>query len=390
MSDSDRLQAVEEQLRVQKEQNDRIEQMLKVLSAGKGGLDGNKSVQAEPVQTAPVFQAGSERSWPRPANPDAFDGTRETGQAFINTCRIYFGACGDLFPTEQARIRWTLSFFKSGSAAKFLDQVLRTEVETGQFFADWKAFKTVFYKCFCPLDRQITAISKLQGTTWYQGHDSVDDYIDRFKELIDDADYNIDKKNVVAKFRQGLDPSIQNKVALQDKVLAIDDDEGWYDSARRVVQAREANKAFSLRQEKVVTKSTPAGKPFVTSWGPAQKVRPTGSIFFPPTAPFGSVPIPKISNDPGPVPMDIDIAQRRSVNVLTCFRCGQPGHTANKCSTRLDVRALGQSLTADERHHMLQYLLADADISGVPVVEAPAESDEVGEVAEEDFWNCNE
>jgi len=34
---------------------------------------------------------------------------------------------------------------------------------------------------------------------------------------------------------------------------------------------------------------------------------------------------------------------------------------------------------------MLQYLLEDADISGVPVVEAPAESDEVGEVAEEDF-----
>ena len=76
MSDSDRLQAVEEQLRVQKEQNDRIEQMLKVLSAGKDGLDGNKSVQAGTMQTAPVSQAGSERSRPRPANPDAFDGTR--------------------------------------------------------------------------------------------------------------------------------------------------------------------------------------------------------------------------------------------------------------------------------------------------------------------------
>ena len=46
---------------------------------------------------------------------------------------------------------------------------------------------------------QLSAITKLEGTSWYQGKDSIEDYIDRFQELIDTSEYS-DNKTIVVKF----------------------------------------------------------------------------------------------------------------------------------------------------------------------------------------------
>ena len=47
------------------------------------------------------------------------------------------------------------------------------------------------------------------------------------------------------KFQHGLDPALQNQVALLgDGALDFRDPEGWYEAARRVFQNKEANKAF--------------------------------------------------------------------------------------------------------------------------------------------------
>ena len=43
------------------------------------------------------------------------------------------------------------------------------------------------------------ALTKLKGTSWYQGKDPVDDYIDRFQQLIDLVEYD-DDKTIVIKF----------------------------------------------------------------------------------------------------------------------------------------------------------------------------------------------
>ena len=47
------------------------------------------------------------------AMPVDFDGDREKGCAFFNTCCIYFTVVGDLFPSDQSWIHWVISFFKS-------------------------------------------------------------------------------------------------------------------------------------------------------------------------------------------------------------------------------------------------------------------------------------
>ena len=88
------------------------------------------------------------------------------------------------------------------------------------------------------------ALTKLEGTSWYQGKDPVDDYIDQFQELIDIVEYD-DDETIMIKFQCGLDPALQNQVALLgDGTPDFGDLEGWYEAIRRVFQNKEANKAF--------------------------------------------------------------------------------------------------------------------------------------------------
>ena len=121
------------------------------------------------------------------------------------------------------------------------------------------------------------ALTKLKGTSWYQGKDAVDDYIDQFQELIDLAEYD-DDKTIMIKFRRRLDPTLQNQVALLgDGAPNFGDPEGWYEAARRIFQNKEANKAFIEMSRGVTRNHTPT--PLATKFGgvfiPTHKVLPT-------------------------------------------------------------------------------------------------------------------
>ena len=58
------------------------------------------------------------------SNSNGLDGDHGKGCAFFNMCCLYFAIIGDLFPNDQARIHWALSFFKSAHAAHFANKVL--------------------------------------------------------------------------------------------------------------------------------------------------------------------------------------------------------------------------------------------------------------------------
>ena len=71
----------------------------------------------------------------KPVMPADFDGDQEKGRAFFNTCYIYFTVIGDLFPSDQSRIHWVFSFFKSDQAAHFANKILRSESKgKGHYF----------------------------------------------------------------------------------------------------------------------------------------------------------------------------------------------------------------------------------------------------------------
>ena len=52
----------------------------------------------------------------------------------------------------------------------------------------------MFSDQFCPKNEQLTW---LEGTSWYQAKDPVDDYIDCFQELTDLAEYDDDKTMII-------------------------------------------------------------------------------------------------------------------------------------------------------------------------------------------------
>ena len=90
---------------------------------------------------------------------------------------------------------------KSGRAAKWAEQVFHwEEINSGYSkFLDWDEFRNEFKKDFCPAHSDVTAINKLESTTYYQKSRSIDDYLDEFVELIAEAGYT-DPKIIVVKF----------------------------------------------------------------------------------------------------------------------------------------------------------------------------------------------
>jgi hypothetical protein len=88
------------------------------------------------------------------------------------------------------------------------------------------------------------ATNKLEGTSYFQGRRTVDDYLNDFQDLISDSGY-ADPKTIVVKFRRGLSPSIANVVATMASGRPDDlDPEAWYEAAIRFDQNQAANAAF--------------------------------------------------------------------------------------------------------------------------------------------------
>ena len=66
-------------------------------------------------------------------------------------------------------------------------------------FVDWDNFCSHFRTEFFPLHLDAVATNKLEGTTYFQGRRTVDDYLDNFHNLISESGYS-DPKMIVVKF----------------------------------------------------------------------------------------------------------------------------------------------------------------------------------------------
>ena len=127
----------------------------------------------------PEATTATERSpkW-KAAPPSDYDGSRKTGQAFLNSCYLYLKLSGRMFQDDQQRIHWALTYCKSGRAAKFADRILRSERGGTPKYQTWKEFTDDFTLKFCETQEQIRALTKLEGDSWYQRTTTVDEYID--------------------------------------------------------------------------------------------------------------------------------------------------------------------------------------------------------------------
>jgi len=202
---------------------------------------------------------------PKLSCPLDFGRERHNGCAFLNSYSLYIRLAPEQFHDKEERVLWALTFFKSGRAAKWSENVFRQEANTSVLpIQTWRDFKQQFWVHFFPVNVEADAINALEGTSYHQGGWIVDDYLDNFQALVSDAGYT-DPRMLVVKFRRGLRLGIQNQIATMPYGQPADTDpDAWYRAAWRIDQARLANKAFQS-----VSRSAPSAPPKTVSAQPS-------------------------------------------------------------------------------------------------------------------------
>jgi hypothetical protein len=282
-----------------------------------------------------------------------------------------------------------LSYMKTGRALTFVNQVTRhTEMEGALPFADWSTFWKELEDRFLPLDESEEAMNLLETDKYFQGRRTVDDYCDQFQDLIDHAKYT-DGKQIVMKFRKGLENTVADAVAtLKEGRPADNDMQGWIKAAKDIARQRFRNEAFntSVRKDRVISK--PPNAPFTrnhTYLRPPFLSKETPTITAPkPILPILTKPSPSTEGNSvmtkpkqeGPVPMEVDASRQRGRFPITCHRCGQVGHYQNQCPRRYDVRYMSST----ELEDCLQEQLAIEDVAEAM---SHGEPDEAGPEPEE-------
>ena len=142
-----RLEALEQALANSQAREREIQRQLDMLIIGFKHLEGMiselKDFPKNVSTITPVVPAGRP---PPPALPTEFDRERSQGQAFLTSVQTYMRLCPDFFHSDQVKITWTLSYMKSGRAAKWAAQVFKWEEENAGYskFLDWDEFQMEF------------------------------------------------------------------------------------------------------------------------------------------------------------------------------------------------------------------------------------------------------
>jgi hypothetical protein len=299
---------------------------------------------APPPPVSPQFVTttlqASQPSRVKPGIPSHFDGDRAQGRAFLTSCELYISLTQLDFVDDQVRIHWALSYFKGGRVASFAERILRQELRSGKMcFASWREFTEEFASTFCPENEATTVLMRLESDRYFQAKRNVEAYIDEFKDLVDLSSYT-DPIAIVLKFRRGLNPTTQDRIAESGTDRPSDMDfEGWFKAARRLDLNRLANEAFHLASRRPPTHSAPTPTTYL-----APPCTPFSFIrSHPPAATTpAAMHAPSRALPPG-IPMDVDRTRTLKPLAQTCYRCGQTGDTPQAPSPRVDQSRLNRS-----------------------------------------------
>jgi hypothetical protein len=107
--------------------------------------------------------------------PNEYNGDRSTGRNFYNSCLLYISMNGTKFQTDKQKILWVVSLMRTGRAALFANRLMKSWSRGGET-SSWNEFALLFEREFFPADEAATARVKLEGTGFYQGKRTVDEY----------------------------------------------------------------------------------------------------------------------------------------------------------------------------------------------------------------------
>ncbi|KAF5365118.1 hypothetical protein D9758_011029 [Tetrapyrgos nigripes] len=305
----------------------------------------------------PSSHHSSSLSHAKVSPPSIFDGLRSNGRVWWTSVVIYASTVH--FVNDQAKIMWALSYFVSGHAAVYRQAVLNHNTLFGKpHFTNWAEFEADFAKEFLPEDDCVQASLVLEGTSYFQGNSSVDNYIDMFRSYVTLAGLNVepvlyapnlsdpviagrlpDARNVgqtvVLKFCQGLKPSVERKVAEVESRPLKWDIMGWYNLAKHFDKHEHEDAAIRTVQGGSCTAfPSKASAPVCNA--------PVGRSLFPVPIPASAPLVPQPAPLPPGVPMEVDTAWGKVLAKRLCYNCGKAGHLSFVCPDcrHQDVRAV--------------------------------------------------
>ena len=155
----------------------------------------------------------------------------------------------------------------------------------------------------------MVAINTLESTAYYQKSQGVDNYLDKFLELVSEVGYT-DPRMVVVKFQKGLDPQIQNSIITMPYGGPLDTSPGdWYKAVKNIDQNQKVNEAFQSAS--------------CSALHPAAHTIPKNVL--------------KTLLYLSSTPVKTNDGLKRDPLLLTCYRCHKTGH---KCPDKHDIRTL--------------------------------------------------
>ena len=88
---------------------------------------------------------------------------------------------------------WALSYFQTGRAAVYRQGLIDYEHLYGAArIQSWDDFQKEFYQEFLPEDERNQASLVLEGTSYFQGTTTVDEYVDNFRNLTTLSGLNVE------------------------------------------------------------------------------------------------------------------------------------------------------------------------------------------------------
>jgi len=130
-----------------------------------------------------------------------FDGNRFAGRTFYASCQSHIRSRPEAFEDDSAKICWVMSHMQTRRASRWATREFDYQARNGTFcFANWSAFAGEFWKEFMPPKAEDEAISMLATDRYFQGKRTVSEYLDQFRNLVEDSSYT-DLKTIVVKFR---------------------------------------------------------------------------------------------------------------------------------------------------------------------------------------------